>query len=237
MNRSMGPVKAHLAAAVAVVAAFAAVDAARAKKAEPDRLKLSPGQAWSLEDTLLTRITDPQTGAALTPSVKGVFRYKVESTLSDGSSVVSVKVVSLRGGPSLKKLTYLPVDHPERPEQDILVTPEGRLYGPYPLADRERLSSAMGGTPWVWYKLPDSPLEAGSKVTRKFKDETWDISRLDDETVGGAECAVYEARLKADAVTVMETTWFDRATGSVLKRELSEKRAKGVWSTLSQVRL
>ena len=36
---------------------------------------------------------------------------------------------------------------------------------------------------------------------------------------------------------VVETTWFDPGSGSVVKRELSEKRAKGVWSVLTQVRM
>lgn len=218
----------------------------RAKKVEPDRLRLAPGQAWSLEDTLLTRITDPQTGAALTPSVRGVFRYQVEKILADGSSVVAVKVVSLQGGLSLKSLAHLPVDHPERPEQSLLVTPEGKLYGPYPLADKKGLSEAPGssewlaakpGAPYIAYKLPGQALDVGSRVSRKFQAETWDISRLDDESVGGVDCAVYEAKLKADAMNVVETTWFDRGSGTVVKRALSEKRAKGVYSTLTQVRL
>ena len=217
-----------------------------ARKAAPDRLRLKPGQAWSIEDTLLTRITDPQTGVALTPSVKGVFRYHVDKSLADGSSVVAVKVVSLRGGTSMKTLAYLPVDHPERPEQSLLVTPEGRLFGPYPLAEKNRLASASSaddwlfarpGPPWVWYKLPEEPLGVGARVVRKFKEESWEIARLDDESIGGVDCAVYEAKLQADAMKVVETTWFDSGSGTVFKRELSEKRAKGVYSVLTQVRL
>ncbi len=217
-----------------------------ARKVESDRLRLEPGQSWAIEDTLLTRITDPQTGVALTPSVKGVFRYTVEKNLADGSSVIGVKIVSLQSGTSMKSLAHLPVDHPERPEQDVLATSEGRLYGLYPLAEKKNLTAAPGvddwlaakqGSPSVWYTLPGEPLDAGSHVTRKFKDETWDITRRDDESVGGVECAVYEAVLQADAMKVVETTWFDRAAGVVLKRELSEKRAKGVYSTLTQVRL
>lgn len=229
-------------------AAFALIVSTRssARKAEYDRLQIAPGQSWSIEDTLLTRITDPQTGIALTPSVRGVFRYTVEKNLADGSSVIGVKIVSLQGGTSLKKLAHLPVDHPVRPEQDLLAVPEGRLYGLYPLADKPGLTSSPGaadwliskpGPPWVAYKLPGKALNVGANVLRKFKDETWDVKRLEDESIGGATCSVYEAKLKAEGATVVETTWFDHGTGTVVKRELSEKRAKGVYSTLTQVRL
>jgi len=236
----------HFLVGTAAVALLLSTRSSGARKTEPDRLRMEAGQSWSIQDTLLTRIVDPQTGVALTPSVRGVFRYTVEKNLADGSSVIGVKIVSLQGGTSLKSLAHLPVDHPVRPEQDLLVTPDGKLYGLYPLADRAKLSASPGaadwlltkpGPTWVWYKFPGKPINVGSRVQRKFKDETWDIARLDDESLGDVDCSVYEAKLKAAATTVVETTWFDRGTGTVVKRELTEKRTKGVYATLTQVRL
>jgi len=233
-------------AALAAFIVSASGSGSHARKTESDRLRMEPGQSWSIEDTLLTRITDPQTGVALTPSVRGVFRYSVEKNLADGSSVIGVKIISLQGGTSMKSLVHLPVEHPERPEQGLLATSEGELYGLYPIAEKPKLAASPSvadwlltkpGPAWVWYKFPGKAIDVGSRAKRTVKGEVWDIARLEDESVGGVDCAVYEATLKAVPMKVVETTWFDRGSGTVVKRELSETRAKGVYSTLTQVRL
>lgn len=218
----------------------------RASKPEADQLLLREGEAWSSEDTLLARIPDPQTGSALTPTTRGVFRYRVEKVLEDGSAVLSARVVSLHGGSSRARLAPLQVDHPPKPDQYLLMTAEGRVYGPFAAERRDDLLASRGADaalsrrptpPWILYKLPLAPLDVGETAPRTLGAEKWTITRLEDEEVGGSACAVYEARFVSGPVRVVETTWFQRGARVIRKREISERRARDVTSTLTQVRL
>lgn len=205
------------------------------------------GESWSIEDTLRARIPDPQTGNPLTPTTRGIFRYRVEKLLGDGSVVVVARVVSMRAGSSLSKMNPIPVEHPGHPERLLVMGRDGSVYGLFGDAARRRgvLESeglaawlaAAPQKPWFWYKIPSDPLKIGGKTSRKVGAETWTIVRLDDEVVDGAECAVFEAKLEGEALNVVETTWLSRAEGRPIRREILEKRAKNVSSTLTQVRL
>lgn len=213
----------------------------------PSLLKYKPGDSWTLEDTLRAQIPDPQTGAALTPTTRGLFRYRVDKVLPDGSVVVFAKVVSLKAGSSLRKLNAISVEYPEKPEQGMIMSPEGGVYGLYGDAARKKAVTEAEGVEawlssrpqalWYWYKIPETSMRVGGKVIRKKDDEVWTIRRQDDEVVSGITCAVYEARLEQEALQVMETTWFAHDLGYPVRREISEKRAKNVSSTLTQVRL
>jgi hypothetical protein len=240
------------AAAFIVVAGGLCLGAAglHAKREEPPSLvQYQAGQSWSFEDTLRAQIPDPQTGLPLTPTTRGVFRYRVERELSDHSVVLAAKVVSLKAGSSEKRLETVPVEHPDRPEQLMIASVGGEVYGPFADADRKKalrqaadLDAFFGGedrpAPLVSYKLPIKKLRVGKTATRSFGSENWTVRRLEDEDIGGVTCRVYEAELEGGlAIKVVETIWFDQEKGVPLRRKIVEKRAKNVSSTLTQVRL
>lgn len=239
--------KRALGAAAAAGLAFCAA-ALHAKRTPPPALvRYLPGDSWTLEDTLRAQIPDPQTGDALTPTTRGLFRYRVERELSDRSVVLVAKVVSLKAGSSEKKLDPIPVDHPDKPEQYMLASADGEIFGPYPdgpqrralqgASDLEGFFGSQGRpAPWITYKVPAKSLRVGGKATREVGGETWTVRRLDDAVVGGVNCGVYEAELEG-ALKVVETTWFDHERGRPVRRKIVERRAKNVSSTLTQVRL
>jgi len=206
-----------------------------------------PGESWSIEDTLRARIPDPQTGLPLTPTTRGIFRYRVEKVLGDGGIVVEARVVSMKAGSSLSKMNPVPLEYQGQAERLLVIAKDGSVYGLFGDAARKRVVleskgvaawlAAVPQKPWFWYKIPSAPIKVGAKTSRSVGDETWTITRQADEVVDGAACAVFEARLDQEALKVVETTWLSRDQGRPIRREIVEKRAKDVSSTLTQVRL
>ena len=230
-------------AAAAVLTAGVQVASVWAKKedAAPPLFRYAPGDGWQVEDTLLVNI-----GASETPSTRGSFQYKVDRVLADGTAVVSSRIVRLQSGPSLKALRLVPLGPPEKPAQTLLMTAKGSVYGPYVKpsdVDAARKTASLQDwrkrdpKPWIWYKIPLKELGVGASGVRALGPERWRITRLADGTAGGVACAVYEATLKSADVEIKERTWFSAKRGAVLKREVTELRARDKMSVaVTQVR-
>ena len=216
------------------------------KSDAPGFFRYRRGESWKLEDTVWAQVPDPQTGQALTPTTRGLFQYRVSRLLPDGSVVLGAKVLSLKAGTSFARLTPIPIERPEKPEQYMVLAQNGSVYGPYTDAgDKAALEAAKGldewvaakkQSPWLWYKIPAEPLEVGKSVTRQLGRESWAITREKDEVVNGLPCRVYSAKLEQGRQKVTETTWYYTEGGYPVKREILEKR-KEVSSTLTQLRL
>ncbi len=204
------------------------------------------GESWKLEDTVWAQVPDPQTGQALTPTTRGLFQYRVSRLMPDGSVVLGAKVLSLKAGTSFQRLNPIPIERPEKPEQLMVLAQDGSVYGPYTQdSDKAALASAKGlgdwiaakrEAPWLWYKIPASPLDVGKSADRQLGRENWTITREKDEVVNGLPCRVYVAKLEKGRQKITETTWYYTEGGYPVKREIHEKR-KEVSSTLTQLRL
>lgn len=236
--------KAVLVALVMTVAGGARLWAVRTAQRQP--FQYAAAQEWKFEDYLMARIPDPQTGKPLTPTTKGLFFFNVRRILPDGTALVGARIVRLQSGVSANKLNPVPVNPPEKPDQLMLMTKEGVVYGPYAQGEDKKSLEAVASLnawfergrsrkPWVWHKV--APLEVGRSVKRQMGGESWTITRGTDDVVGGVLCDVYKARLDRGDIEVVETTWFYAAEGYVVKREIDEKRAKNVSSRLLQQRV
>ena len=138
------------------------------------------------------------------------------------------------------------VGSPEKPEQLMVLSQDGSIYGHYTEAsDKTALEAAAGlgewvaakkESPWLWYKIPTAPLDVGKSATRQLGRETWTITRGKDEVINGLACRVFVATLEQGRQKITETTWYYTEGGYPVKREILEKR-KEVSSTLTQLRL
>ena len=105
-----------------------AVAPPRAEKTDPAGFfRYRKGESWKLEDTVWAQVPDPQTGQALTPTTRGLFQYRVSRLMPDGSVVLGAKVLSLKAGTSFSRLNPIPIEHPEKPEQLMVLAQDGSL--------------------------------------------------------------------------------------------------------------
>lgn len=211
------------------------------RAAGPTALRFSLGQAWTVRDNFMAQIPDPQTGKVLTPTAGGLFNYTVEKLYPNAFALISMETKELRSGISPEQLKLVPIPADKKPIVSFLVmTPSGFVYGPYPKADGAELKETSDIEAWLrlagrsvkffFYKLPSRGLKEGEQLRLQAGRDIWAVRRMPDEK--GLQ--IYRAYTARDKVRVDETLWLDARRGAVVKRQVSEKRGKGLNAVLVQ---